>query len=189
MIAPLASSSLAKRAAIMKPKEIMASAPRTAISRRSSTLPSLRKGTNRDRAAYEHRSDADGQQEARQHLGGDELERRDRRRRQAAQEAALAIAHDDVADAEQAAEHHVHAEDAREQPVHVAHGGAAHRLARRAAGRGLEQELLGEVAFRRVLVDPVARRCAQVQQEVHLVPLDLADRRLEGTGLDATNST
>ena len=55
----------------------------------------------------------------------------------------------------------------------------------RAAGGGLEQQLLGQVAFRGILVDPVARRRAQVEQQVHLVALHLADRGCEVVRVDA----
>ena len=71
---------------------------------------------------YRIEGDEQDQGEPRQHLGAQELERGERGGVQALEEAALAVAHHHVADPEQAAEHHVHAEDAGEQPVDIAHG-------------------------------------------------------------------
>ncbi len=62
------------------------------------------------------------------------------------EEAVLAVAEHDVADSEEAAEHHVHSEDARKQPVKVACGGACDGLAL-GPGRGGEQQFLHDVAL------------------------------------------
>jgi len=74
-----------------------------------------------------------------------EFERRERRRVQPLEEAALAIAQNDVADAEEAAEHHVHSQNAREQPVDVANGGTRDRLPEGTGSDG-QQQLLDDVA-------------------------------------------
>ena len=50
--------------------------------------------------------------------------------------------------------------------------------------RGFQQQLLREVALRGVLVDPVTWCAAKVEQEVGLVPLDLAYGRVDVGGFD-----
>ena len=84
--------------------------------------------------------------EARQDLGAQKLEGGERGRVQPFQKPALAVPQHHVADAEQAAEHHVHAENAREEPVDVTQRGAGHRLAARAR-LGSEQQLLEDVTL------------------------------------------
>ena len=51
----------------------------------------------------------------------DKFQRLQRRGTQSFQETIFAIAYDDIADAKQAAKHHVHAEDAWQYPVRVAY--------------------------------------------------------------------
>ncbi len=137
------------------------------------------KVNDRADAGVQHAGHEQDQAKPGEHLRAEELERRERRGMQALEEAVLAVPQHDVAHPEQAAEHHVHAEDPGKQPVDVARRGAGHRLAGR-AGRRCEQQLLDDVALGRVGVHPVAGRIlrrggavAEIDEQVDLLMRDL----------------
>src|SRR5882757_3335594 len=93
---------------------------------------------------------------------------------QALEKAAFAISQHNVADAKETTEHHVHPEDPGEQVVDIADGRASDRLTVR-AGDGSQQQLLHNVALRRVGVDPVAGCAVQIEQQVDLLMCHFLD--------------
>src|SRR3984885_11495735 len=112
--------------------------------------------------------------QSRQHLRAQELEGGERRRIEPFQEAALAISQHDVADAKETTEHHVHAEHAGKEPVDVADRGSRDGLALRTR-IGREQQLLRDVALRRVGIHPIVIAAARIQEQVKLMSAHLAD--------------
>src|SRR5215467_4537059 len=112
-------------------------------------------------ADVEDRGDEQDEAEARENLRAEEFESREGSGMQPLEEAALAVAQYHISDTEQAAEHHVHAENARKQPVDIAQRRTAHRLAAGAGLRG-EQQLLNDVALGRVGIHPVTWRGAEI---------------------------
>ena len=91
------------------------------------------------------------QKDARQHLAAEILKGGERGCPQSLQGPVFSVADDDVADAPEGGEHHVHRENARHQPIDVAYLRAAGDGAERgcfAGHEGREIDLLGQRAIR-----------------------------------------
>ncbi len=101
------------------------------------------------------------------------------------QEPILAVTHNDIADAEHAAEHHVHTENARQYPVYIAHRVAENFffLNRRwRSGARLEQREFDKVTFGGVRIDPVTGCRIELDEHIELVPGKLCQRGFLVTG-------
>src|SRR6185437_13721860 len=107
----------------------------------------------------------DDEAEPRQYLGAEKFESRERCRVQALEKAALAVSQHDVAHPEEAAEHHVHGEDAGEEPIDIRDGLTGHRLAPGIAVLR-DEKLLHDVALGRVGVDPVAHAAIEIEEQI-----------------------
>ncbi len=130
------------------------------------------------RGEIDERSDGQHQYQARGDLGHDEFRGAQGRGPQPLEKAVLAVTHDDVADAEKAAEHHVHAEYARQYPVDVADRVAADlRFLHAPPDRRvrLQQQPFGNIARRRFGIDPVAAIGAETHEQVEAMPLHFAE--------------